>query len=556
MFSIKEFIELYGKYLAIFVAHMSSALLINVTTLTQSLIMQAYVLFRMFVMFCYDHGITPLHLITLIVSLIVTYYGSMFIVRTYNYSIVLLRFFYFLCVGVKKTYPVVSPFYSAQFAAVKEVKDESAYDKNALPIDLVGLPKGAVQLFVMNDATQQLAFAGHATYCNGKYYTVLHTVVTALNEGSKVYVGTLDCERALPTTIDHNTVDWVNDTVQLHVGSTAAVLGVKSLKSKFVNKGYVTIYHFDLERKVYTATSVFADRFNDSFSPYVLFTQSNTSGGDSGLPVVQNGKFVASHKGAADKYKRNIHVLHHDLIINDVVTVSKRKQCIIPDVRILNETPTTIDQDDIDRAAAIANMEQEWKDRKMKGEHADEQGFRLKTKHAYDLANWKPRKGDRWADEDEDDVNDESDLKVDALQSAIEVPVTVSSTTPILRKEQEKSLVEKPRKVSFPTTKVMEKSEKSLLTQSSSPPPTTLSTKRMTQLMEEGCIVLEKSEVSPGAHAQGSRKSLEPSSTTSTSVTKKISSGEKRKNKLQRLNQRIQDLEIQLKSSANPQKDQ
>jgi hypothetical protein len=562
MFDLKEFIEVYGKYLWALVFQASLWALMTfgeVALFSLSVILDCSL---WFVSYCYDRGITPFHLVSLFGCLAITYFCSIALVRLMNTVIVFARLLVFLSVGVKKTYPASKRFYSANFKSpLPEIRDESSFAPSALSTDVDGMPRGVVQVFLQNADDGTMLFSGHATYVDGTYKTVLHVVDQAITSGFKIFVGITGNDRSLPVDYIESTIDYENDTVELKVGATASLLGVKMLKSKFLTKGYVSIYHFDIDRQVYTVTGVVPDKYQASlgYSPFFLFTRSNTSGGDSGLPILQNGKFGACHKGAADKLKRNVHVMFKSLVLGEATKVSLRKQSVFPDVRILNEAPYADDQDDreraedIRRAQELQDEERREKEERMRGEHEDEEGFRKAkntTRGAADMVKFKGRKTN-WADLE---VLDEADdvempcLKDPAQGSAIQIP---------------KARAQSETKCSVPLKAMDEKVKESMLQPielmdgpqkepSSISTVATVLTSESTKTAEN--IVLEKLEENLVDRSPKLVPSQSLSNTSSSSDTKKISTGARHKKQLTALKQKILALELQLKDSTSLQK--
>jgi len=265
-----------------------------------------------------------------------------------------------------------------------EVTEEGAYGGAHFKNKIDGMPKGVVQIF--NEIDKQLVFAGHGTYLDGVYATDWHVIRPAVEDNAKVYVATLNGGKALPVEIKKESLRVDQDYAELHVGNTAAILGVKKRKSAFLKSSLITVYTFNPDEKQYFSSTVYFDKYDpdSGFTPYVLLTKSDTHGGDSGLPIEQGGFVIGRHKGGSERLKRNVHLLNVVNIMPTIEKIAASKQDILVDDRAyVDESPTNSQEydDAIKRARAIRDIEEEERFRRQRGEHVDDQGYRRKDEN-------------------------------------------------------------------------------------------------------------------------------------------------------------------------------
>jgi len=120
----------------------------------------------------------------------------------------------------------------------------------------------------------------------------------------------------------------------------------------------------------------------DAELPMLIYTFSNTSSGDSGLPVLQSGKVVAVHLGGNTSKAQNVHEIPVDIVRKDIMAVAQRKTYVVHavDLGIIKESVVTGHH--TDRARDILEYQQ----MRSRGEDVDDQGFRNKrtsTKDEY-----------------------------------------------------------------------------------------------------------------------------------------------------------------------------
>jgi hypothetical protein len=575
MIKIKEFIEVYGQIIFGLVLQMSFAALgWIVVAMDYTFIFITNFVTTAFT-FCYDHGLTPLHIAAFVASVFITWQT----VKFFYYFTVLTHFLtvhsYLKLFGRKNTYPKLNRFNEFAYAVERKIKDEGAFAKNELPTVLKGTPKGVVQVFVYDPDMKTTTFVGHAAFVNNKFLTVYHIVERAVEDNLEVLVGTTESGRSLKVAIDMNSIDLENDTVEFHVGNIPSILGLKMLTPKFLNLGYVSYYHFDSDSLSYTMASVVPDKYDKAY-PTFVFTCSNTAGGDSGLPIIQNGKFVASHKGGKSDIKRNVHVIHHNVVRAEITTTARKKSQILNvDAQFKNESPKTYDKDAQERAQdiedkyyadlnkAVREDEENRKIARTRGEDVDDQGFRktkeeiraekeAQNKNAQPKGKGKGGKRDfagpvpdkPWGDIDDEikrilsnikneTTDEEENLKGKALKGAIQ----------ILKEENEKlqkQLLDQRAQSYLEYERLQKKSLTSEVTPSPTPPKPSVR------------FVLEKSEPNPAATKVDQAPSQHPSGTSSTKDTKKTSSGEKRKKRFNALKEQIKGLKTELQNSTSP----
>jgi hypothetical protein len=158
--------------------------------------------------------------------------------------------------------------------------------------------------------------------------------------------------------------DWACFTV----GSIGPVLGVKSLKFGILDEhSSVEVLTWDGQhwKKTYSQPE-----FKHPECPFVFFTESDTYAGDSGLPIIQKGKVVATHTGSSISNKRNVHCIP--------VPAVGALYSTIPEYALIFESPMGGKKKAA--AAKIALNAQAYAEKRMKGEDVDDQGYRRAKK--------------------------------------------------------------------------------------------------------------------------------------------------------------------------------
>jgi hypothetical protein len=343
---------------------------------------------------------TDLNLLEFVNALLAFYAAYKTVVASHQFLVLSKEYFTFIYLyvyGHQITYPKTEFLAWRNYIGTEDVKEEGAFANVKFKNEHDVTPKGVVQVF--EKFGDEMSFAGHATYVDGKYVTVWHVIRPAFENNGRLLVGTLESGKALEVKVDVDSIRKDIDHAELIVGNTASVLGVKMRKSAFPKGNMVTIYTFNPDLKKYYSSTVYCDQYNpeSGFSEYVLLSKSDTKGGDSGLPIEQAGNVIGKHKGGCERLRRNVHLINAPILGKQIEQLAMKKQQIFVQDGIRDETPWSVtDQADIERAKAILEEEQRVADLKRRGAYVDEQGFRIS----------KPKfKNKAWADiEDESDV--------------------------------------------------------------------------------------------------------------------------------------------------------
>ncbi len=307
------------------------------------------------------------------------------------------------------------------------IADEGAFNRGRILTEMNGMPLGTVQVYVEMDTALQ--FAGHATFVGDCFVTCSHVV--RLSADRKVFVKTLT-SKAVETRVTSNAPGM--DYAELYAGYIPSVLGVKKAPIKWVSEGPISVCTYDAEKNKYFISSSYPEKqlYNEEhgFSWMTLLTQSYTRQGDSGLGVYQHGALIAFTKGGVNAIERNVHIIPVPRMV-DIISKLRIKRTVVgagvftaPALApvVSNETPRTGQadedrnreakealediefQEDLKRAREFADEEREEKERRMRGEHEDWQGFREKKSTGEPNSHiFKSAKGNKsWADiEDE-----------------------------------------------------------------------------------------------------------------------------------------------------------
>lgn len=464
---------------------------------------------------------------------------------------------YLYAFGRKISYPRNDDLAVYKYVVEPTIKNEGAYSSRHMKTKVEGTPKGVVQVFVEMQ-NGELELAGHATYVDGKYVTVKHVIEHAMEDPTrKVFVATLEKPRALEVNILKELARKDIDVAFMAVGSTASILGVKQREASFIHGPSVMVYTFNPDEKCYYAMSCFAEKFEgeELFSAYAILTQSDTHGGDSGLPVLQANKVVAVHKGGCQQKKRNVHVIPVPLIEKLIQKIAGTRKSVLVQQNVLkNESPSIGDNnDDVERAREIKEREEELKQVRQRGEDVDDQGFRKKS------AKYVPPKFDSKAwTEIEDEKPDFSPARTPSAvekkgqQSATrQVCVDQERVKPILR-TRSASLGEEPQRMTSSLDLGKQDDLQRLLKSTSSMQKSTkmnpTSEKQMKSQTQEATLQ-DKPEVSQGQE-ESRREEIPPLSTSSGSNTQKTKPGLKRKRRLQRLRDQVESLTAQTQNSV------
>lgn len=320
-----------------------------------------------------------------------------------------------------------------------DVVKEGAFSKGTLISAEEPEPSGVFTVYMKNEDGVSFMLIGHGFVVAGCLYTPYH--VAALSDS--LFVGSPGKPSCLiPVEVDEDTVDPNMDFCQLKGKAVAAALGIKSLKLGVYRKKAVVVYHRDSTRNsVYIAQHINPHAYSFYPMPHVIATDTITDHTDSGLPVMQDGHVVAMHIGASLSKQVNV----HHLLLQLSKTVVDRKVKVLQAIvssGVTVESPSVGEEDDNERWRAIAQArqdeEEERKLERMRGEHQDDQGYRVSSKYI------PPKfKGPSWADEVEYEAGDgdEGNEQAPAVR-ALQVPPQTAHQTPTERQRQLQALQE------------------------------------------------------------------------------------------------------------------
>jgi len=281
-----------------------------------------------------------------------------------------------------------------------------------------GIPRGCFCVYgaIDNDdgttpAEVRYALLGHGFLINNDGYCTAHE----LHRFRDIRVGVPGNNRLLQVSFEVQSQNHFGTKFDFAIARNCgigSVFGIKGLSWGLYNQNAnVQIYHRNANGK-YTEQYVRADPYEQQSDrdPSLIFTKSNTTGGDSGLCVVQKGKVVAVHLGGSTKFRRNVAQI--PLFLSDVAKLYEGKgnafKPVLPNLEI--ESPTQQDAED-QRAREFVERrerdEQEAKDARMRREHEDEQGFRGTFSEMISATS--KRRGKTWIDIEDDDFVAESD---------------------------------------------------------------------------------------------------------------------------------------------------
>jgi len=236
------------------------------------------------------------------------------------------------------------------------------------------LPEGVFQIFALVDDVN--LHVGHGFMVANAAYTARHVVA-----GHKRLYARRGNSRFIPMSMGDEFPEC--DLACIVAPGLGAALSLKSLKWGFANKNPLTVLHYETNENVYYRQSIYADAFVPGSDPSLIKTASHTDASDSGLPILQAGVVVAVHIGYSHTENRNVHVIPIPMIANLIETHTTRFVPILKDMGI--ESPSTGNNEDAERAQALADARENWKRARMRGEHKDDQGFRMRKTDWADL---------------------------------------------------------------------------------------------------------------------------------------------------------------------------
>lgn len=230
----------------------------------------------------------------------------------------------------------------------------------------------------------------------------IRTAGHCLASAVKVFISRVGDERCVE--VPKWTRSQYEDDAYLDCPNQCAILGVRKAPMKFPKPGMacdVLTYNKDSNTFYMTHTILLTrrgeKRINDD--PRYVYTMSNTHGGDSGLPVLQGGGVIATHIGSYPAGKCNGHFIpvsafkayvpNH--ISKDVTFAAVTPDGVITESPVHNGGRSEGDSlfDEIDRQNEAEDefysrrekyrFEEEEEERRVRqrGEHLDDQGFRM-----------------------------------------------------------------------------------------------------------------------------------------------------------------------------------
>lgn len=308
------------------------------------------------------------------------------------------------------------------YTFMNALQKESAFNSSNSYSTIVQEPKGIFRIFVSFDG-ETPSFIGHGFAVDNNMYSVHHNF-SEMREGAKYYAAAPFGTQMLQITVDASSPEI--DFVKLGPKRVLAALEIKSLKASFPTSNLLSIYTYD--GISYRMQTIQAERYNKALNddPSVIYTKSNTSNGDSGLPVMSSGKAVAIHIGANQVRKCNVHRVLTQLVKGETLSLSQ-KYLNVYNVEVESrsmDSSSTQNSDfsnAVERAKAIAKFEKDEAEYLMLGKHRNDEdaAFVSRAPSVYTF------KGPSWADEMdfENDVDGAFlGLKVTAPPGALKVP--------------------------------------------------------------------------------------------------------------------------------------
>lgn len=303
-------------------------------------------------------------------------------------------------------------------------KPEGAFgDDHVYPLG-GGIPKGTFIVYGrLGTEADRYALLGHGFLVDNDAYCTIHE----LHRIADIRVGIPGVERLLKVNFDvqvKNIGGTQFDTAIARNSGIGSVFGVKGLKWGMYNQQTnVQIFH-RRDDGTYTEQFVRPDNYETQYGlvpdPTLILTASNTSGGDSGFCVMQKGKVVAIHLGGATKFSRNVAQIPY--FVPEVRKLyDERARAFKPILDGLQtESAPALDNDD-KRARDLAKLreeeEEDIRERRMRGEHRDDQGYAESFSDM--IKNVAKRKGKKWSQFDDDDFVLEGGKKKHYIPAAL-----------------------------------------------------------------------------------------------------------------------------------------
>lgn len=401
------------------------------------------------------------------------------------------------------------------YTFMNALQKESAFNSSNSYSTIVQEPKGIFRIFVSFDG-ETPSFIGHGFAVDNNMYSVQHNF-SEMREGAKYYAAAPFGTQMLQITVDASSPEI--DFVKLGPKRVLAALEIKSLKASFPTSNLLSIYTYDGVN--YKMQTIQAERYNKALNddPAIIYTKSNTSNGDSGLPVMSSGKAVAIHIGANQVRKCNVHRVLTKLVEGETLSLSERYLNVYNvEVESRSMDSSSTQNSDfsnaVERAKAIAKFEKDEAEYLMLGKHRNDEdaAFVSRAPRNYSF------NGPSWADEMEfeNDVDGAFlGLKVTAPPGARKVP---GSPRTIFAKKDTVS-VNLSQSSEAPLTNPAQSQKQSITTstQATQPPPTgskpkpkskpsKLSKQDLDQLSANFTLLLEGEELSEEGYATTQRE--------------------------------------------------
>jgi len=250
-----------------------------------------------------------------------------------------------------------------------------------------GYPKGVFVVFLKQG--DEFFHNGHGFVAGNRMWITGHQAVKHLknSDDTKVYISSpKQVSVMVAAEIDSEPNEDLSgfDIIEIKSKGACAVLGLKTLKwRRYTENSAVTVLHYDAFKNLYTQQYVNAKRLDENDRADYILHKSMTSQGDSGLPLLQKGEVVAIHLGwmhgpdGKPLYNRSqipfpiLEEMYSQARQYDEVIINRLAEFVEP----VSETPD-IKVDYEKRYQEWKNKKEKDKQKRMKGEHADDQGYR------------------------------------------------------------------------------------------------------------------------------------------------------------------------------------
>lgn len=285
--------------------------------------------------------------------------------------------------------------------------DEAAFANQNFVIDVEEVPKCIVDIYVGLDDEDKPTYAGKGWRFGERIVTANHVLS---NSNGDIYISKPGFSRCIKVKICEDQPHTCYDIAYLDPGFTCVTLGITSAQVGLMvpNRSATVLTDVNGVWKRTACPLLWKSDF-----PFCVYTKSSTLPGDSGMPVFQNKKVVAVHKGAHHDMQTNLHIVVPFLCEQQWKDLANRnKEIDYFPKGVANSVESSIFGDKQAEEAAQAAREadderirmQMEADEEMKarmGENLDDQGFSMGRKSRRRLIH--KFEGPDWADEDVED---------------------------------------------------------------------------------------------------------------------------------------------------------